>query len=132
MSENKSKIIVVEPQTAWLKDLEARLSPHHQVMGTSQLERALPLLRAEKDATAILVSTSKGADVIGLLETARQQRPGVLRVLLTSFENLNAIVEGLHRGAIQRVVSRPLEYAELLGAIRAGEAGFAARPASAN
>ena len=127
MLGTKTKIIVVEPQLAALKDLEAKLSPYHVVVATSQLDRALPLLRAERDVTAIVVSTSKGADSLGVLESARQEKPGVLRVLLTEFENLSTIVEGLHSGAVQRVVSRPIEYAELLSVIRSVEAASAGR-----
>jgi DNA-binding response OmpR family regulator len=77
--------------------------------------------------TAIVVSTSKGADSLGVLESARQERPNVLRILLTEFENLSTIVEGLHTGAVQRVVSRPLEFAELLGVIRSAEPATTAR-----
>lgn len=112
---------------ASLKELEAKLSPFHIVVGTSQLDRALPLLRAEREVTAIVVSTSKGADSLGILESARQEKAGVLRILLTEFENLSTIVEGLHSGAVQRVVSRPIEYAELLGVIRSAEPAPIAR-----
>jgi DNA-binding NtrC family response regulator len=125
---NRSKIIAVETQATLLRDLETQLTPFHQVIGTVFLERALPLLRAERDAVAILVSTSKGADVLSVLEAARQERHHVLRVLITAFEDLTLVVEGLHSGAVQRVVSRPIAYEELLGAIRpATDPGFAAR-----
>jgi DNA-binding NtrC family response regulator len=120
---NKSKIIAVEPDAAALKDLEAKLAPYHIVVGTTQPERALALLQSEREAVAILVSTSKGSDVLGVLAAAQQQRPNVLRVLLTAFENLTVVVEGLHSGAVQRVVSRPIQYAELLAVVRAPNDG---------
>lgn len=123
----KSKIIVVEPQLPTLRALEAKLSGHYVVAGTSLIDRALPLLRAERDAIALIVSTSKGVDVLGVLETARQERPTVLRILLTEFESLSTIVEGLHSGAVQRVVSRPVQHAELLSVIRTAEPTAPAR-----
>ena len=126
MLGNKSKIIAVELDAAALKELETKLSPYHVVVGTTQLERALSLLQSERDVAAILVSTSKGADVLGLLAAAQQQRPNVLRVLLTAFENLTVVVEGLHSGAVQRVVSRPIQYAELLAVIRTPNDGVTA------
>src|SRR5688500_12922646 len=113
--------MVVEALPASLMELESKLSTHHHVVGTNKFDRALPLLRAERDVAAIIVSTAKGADALGLLESARQERPGALRIMLTEFENLTTIVEGLHSGAVQRVVSRPLEFAELLGVIRSAE-----------
>jgi DNA-binding NtrC family response regulator len=119
LTGTKSKIIAVESNAALLKELEAKLSPYHVVVGTTQLDRGLPLLQSERDAVAIVVSTSKGADVLSVLTAAQQQRPNVLRVLLTAFENLTVVVEGLHSGAVQRVVSRPIQYAELLTVIRA-------------
>jgi two-component system probable response regulator PhcQ len=127
----KTKIIVVETQIASLKEMEAKLSPYHVVVGTSQLDRALPLLRSERDAAAIVVSTAKGADVLAVLESARQERPAVLRILLTEFEDLTTIVEGLHSGAVQRVVSRPLQFVELLGVIRSADTGTAPRTLNA-
>ncbi len=113
----KTKIVVVEPDAKSLRDLEAELSTYYYVVGVLQMDRAASVLKAERDAKAVIVSTVKGADVIGLFNALRREFPQILRVLLTEFEDLTQIVEGLHSGAVHRVVSKPLQYAEMLGSV---------------
>ncbi len=117
MAVAKSKILIIEPDTKSLKQLEHELSNHYRVISTYVSDRATAILRADSEIKAIVLSTSKGADVLGLLNAVRHEFPNVLRVLLTAFEDLTQIVEGLHSGAIHRVVSKPLVSAELLSAV---------------
>jgi DNA-binding NtrC family response regulator len=115
---DKTKIIVVESDPKALKELETTLSPYCLVVGTTRVDRALQLACNERDAKAIAISTAKGIDALGLLNSIRFEHPHLLRILLTSFEDLTQIVEGLHSGTVHRVVSKPVKYAELFGAIR--------------
>ncbi len=121
MAVEKVKIIVIEPDPRSLKELETKLSENYQVIATHRTEAALTMLRAEPEAKAIVVATYKGFDVLGLFEAVRHDHPQVLRILITAFEDLSQIVEGLHRGVIHRVLSKPLEYADLLGTVPAAQ-----------
>jgi ActR/RegA family two-component response regulator len=56
-------------------------------------------------------------DAIKLLDSARGIRSSVRRILLTDFCDLNIIVQGLHTGAIERIVYKPIYAPEVLGAL---------------
>jgi len=118
MAVDRCKIIVVEPDVRALKEIEAKLSSVCFVVGIVKPERTLPTVQAERVAKLIIVSTAKGIDSLGLLDSVRRENPNLLRILLTGFEDLTQVVEGLHSGAVQRVMSKPLQHAELLGLIR--------------
>lgn len=113
----KTKIVVVEPDPKSLRELESGLSTYYHVILVPQFDRALSVLKSERDVRAAVVATAKGVDVLGLFDVVRRDCPRILRVLLTEFEDLSQLVEGLHSGAVQRVVSKPLQHAELLGTV---------------
>jgi len=121
MSVDRSKIVVLESDVRALKELQNKLSAFCNVLGFSQPDRALAAAQSERDAKLIIVSTAKGADSLGLLEAVRRENPVLLRILLTGFEDLTLVVEGLHSGVVQRVLSKPLQDSELVCMIR----GFA-------
>ena len=118
MTDTKTKILVVHSDRREIREMETKLQAQYLVVGVAEPERTLPMLQADRDIMAVAIATQKGLDVLGILEACRRERPEVLRVLLTAFEDLSVVVEGLHSGLVQRVCSRPLMHAELLGAFR--------------
>ena len=78
------------------------------------------------DMAAIMIDIAAvQTDAIKLLEAIKGEVPDVRRILLTDFCDLRLIVEGLHTGTIQRIVYKPINGSELLGAI-----GVLAAPAA--
>jgi len=121
MPSEKKKIVVMEPDVRAMRELEIMLAPHFTVTGTFQVDRTLAALRADRDVKAVVIGAAKGTDVLSTLAAIRSEFPSVLRILLTGFEDLSMVVEGLHSGMVQRVLSKPLQFAELLGMLRSGE-----------
>jgi hypothetical protein len=70
---------------------------------------------------------------VDLLETVRSFRPAVRRVMLTGYSDMAAIVVGIHSGAIQSLLHKPVGDTELLTAIcpEVAERAAARRRASA-
>ena len=52
-----------------------------------------------------------------ILETARSMPPDVRRVMLTNYSDLASLVNGLHSGAIEHLVQKPANDAELVLAV---------------
>lgn len=90
----------------------------------------------ETDPTIVAIITEQvlrcGAGV-DLLETVRSFRPQVRRVMLTGYSDLAAIVSGLHSGAVQCLLHKPVGNSELLVAVcpEVAERAAARRKASA-
>ena len=80
--------------------------------------RALALLHLDPTVQAIVSEqVMRSADGVDLLDAARGIRPDVRRVLLTTYTDLAAIVGGLHSGAVQCLVQKPVSDDELFAAV---------------
>jgi DNA-binding NtrC family response regulator len=80
--------------------------------------RAIGMLEVDPSVQAIITEqVMRGANGVDLLDSIRTMRPGVRRVMLTSYSDLASIVGGLHSGAIQCLIQKPVTDAELLTAV---------------
>jgi ActR/RegA family two-component response regulator len=120
--KNKPKLIVLHHDAATARQIAQMAAPAFDALTTGDLKQAMAWLAADR-AVAVLVteSTANAGGGLSVLEAARAQRPDVRRVLLTNYSNLAVIVQGLHSGAITRLVTEPLRRAEFLAAIALGE-----------
>jgi DNA-binding NtrC family response regulator len=76
------------------------------------------ILDGEPSMVAVVIDIAAlQVDAIKVLESVKKDYPGARRILLTDFCDLRIIIEGLHTGAIQRIVYKPIYAPELLGAI---------------
>lgn len=118
MSHPSPKLIALDSNQEVLQAIVAVASPGFEVMKTSDLHRAMQWLEAEKEIAVVvaelLLSDGSGLE---LLMKAQKFQPSARRVLLTSFSELAPIIEGIHSGAIQLFVQKPLKAAELAAAI---------------
>ena len=118
MSHPSPKLIAVDNNQEVLQAIAAIASPQFEVMKTSDLRRALQWLETEKEIAVVVAELLlPGASGLELLMKAQQVQPAARRVLLTSFSELTPIIEGIHSGAIQLFVQKPLRAAELASAI---------------
>lgn len=80
--------------------------------------RAIGMLEVDPSIQAIITEqVMRGANGVDLLDSIRTMRPDVRRVMLTSYSDLASIVGGLHSGAIQCLIQKPVTDAELLTAV---------------
>jgi len=79
---------------------------------------ALARLQKENDVHAFLTDhTTSPAIGLDVLNSAREVRPEVRRLLMTHYGDLTGIIGGLHSGVIQHLVQLPIRDAELLAAV---------------
>jgi DNA-binding NarL/FixJ family response regulator len=77
--------------------------------------------KSDQPPIAVVIdhAASSQTPAIELLQAVRTASPNVKRVLLTDYCDLGIIVSGLHTGAVQSIVYKPIHAGELLGAIGA-------------
>ena len=78
-------------------------------------QQAMQLLA--RDRSIRLLVTEHNSAHANFLDEVRDIRPDVLRVMLTAYSDLGSIVSGLHSGAIQRLVQKPIVMEELRATI---------------
>jgi ActR/RegA family two-component response regulator len=74
-------------------------------------------IKQEPEPVAAMVDNrAAGANAIKLLQSVKESRPKTRRVLLSDYCDLAIIVQGLHTGAVQQLVYKPVHAPELLAA----------------
>jgi DNA-binding NtrC family response regulator len=118
----RPKLIAVDDDPEALANLTSIMETHYTVLATSNSQRAIAWLEKDPAVSVIIVDqvlkTGLGLDV---LESARALRPDVRRVLITRYTDLANLVKGLHSGAINRMVSKPLVRGELASILAPAE-----------
>ncbi|HSV29338.1 MAG TPA: response regulator [Candidatus Omnitrophota bacterium] len=120
-NEIRSRIIALAGATETVAAIRAIAAPFFDVLGTGDVRRALGWLKAHGDVAAV-VADHRLTDASGvtLLAAVQQRWPAVQRVLLADIEDMAQVIAGLHCGAVQHVMHKPLQARELLQIIRPG------------
>jgi DNA-binding NtrC family response regulator len=128
---SRRKLIVLETDRPALSEVLAIARSWYDVLSTSEPRQAKAWLSAHADIAVFV--TDHSAQIFegkSLLEQVKTQLPDVRRVVLTSYSDLSTLIEGLHNGAIQKLVQKPIDRNELAAAIAPIEALVAATPLS--
>jgi DNA-binding NtrC family response regulator len=113
-------VLAVDDDPQVLRQISDFLKPNFNVLTTRDSQRAIEWLRKDASIVVLIVEQILSSGLgLELLETARNTRPEIRRVLITRYCDLPSIVHGLHNGAIQRTISKPITQAELTAALGA-------------
>jgi DNA-binding NtrC family response regulator len=119
MDIKSQSIVAVDNDVRTLDRIRTILEGTHTVWATADAKRALAWLQNDPTVIAVLVGHDlNGGQALGLLDAARNVRPEARRILIANYSDLANFVEGLHTGAIQRTISKPIDAAELMGLVR--------------
>jgi DNA-binding NtrC family response regulator len=107
-------LVVLNEDPEVLREISSALNSHFKILTTSDPRRALAWVENDKSVRVLMVEQVLRSGLgITVLETARQLRPEIRRIIITGYDHLESLVQGLHSGAIHRMVSKPLQKAEL-------------------
>lgn len=123
MSETP-RILFVDDEERILRSLVMMFKSSFQVHSTTDPDEALALLR--KHHFHVLVSDQRMPQMLGvdLLRRAREISPNTMRLLLTGYSDLAAIVGSINEGEIFRYINKPWDPDDLRSTLqRAAEIG---------
>lgn len=132
MSETP-RILFVDDEERILRSLVMMFKSSFQVHSTTDPDEALALLR--KHHFHVLVSDQRMPQMLGvdLLRRAREVSPNTMRLLLTGYSDLAAIVGSINEGEIFRYINKPWDPDELRSTLqRAAEIGVQLEAASSH
>jgi DNA-binding NtrC family response regulator len=114
----RPKITVLCNELATVRGITDSLGRGFELVLAGDAQTLQASLERESPPAAVMVDMSViQVDAIKLLDSMRGICPQARRILLTDFCDLNIIVQGLHTGAIERIVYKPIYGPELLSAI---------------
>ncbi len=90
---------------------------------------ALETLRSEPIAVLVSDQRMPGMSGVELLQRAATEWPDTIRLLLTGFADLGAVVDAINRGGIWRYLTKPIDPTDLQHAIRLATEQYRTRAA---
>jgi DNA-binding NtrC family response regulator len=115
---NRPILIALDEDGKTLREIEVAASGMFRVVATRSWEQALSLTRTDSTVAALLVNqTLSKTNGLTVLKAAQSIRPATQRVLMASPGHLSEVIDGLHCGAVSRIIYKPIRSAELLGAL---------------
>lgn len=101
------KLLIVDDETPNLRLLERLFSNEYQCLTASSGPEALRLL--EQHDVAILITDQRMPEMTGidLLKRSAQLRPHMVRILLTGYTDVEALVEAINCGLVYMYVTKP-------------------------
>jgi DNA-binding NarL/FixJ family response regulator len=101
-----------------LREIEDTASKLYRIEATRSPDRVTNLARTNPTVAVLMVEqTTTHGSSIELLKLIQFIRPSIRRVLLANPDQLAEIIEGLHCGALERIVYKPIREDDLLAAI---------------
>ncbi|MDB5976999.1 MAG: response regulator [Nevskia sp.] len=103
----KARVLFVDDEPRVLTTMRMLFRAHYEVHFAEGGPQALELLK--KQAVDVIVSDQRmpGMTGIELLRAARELNPNAMRILLTGYSDLNAIIGSINEGEIFRFVNKP-------------------------
>ncbi len=111
-AEQRDSILVVDDEPQVLVALEDMLSDEFVVLKSGSAREALELVQTQKDI-AVVVSDQRMPDMTGDELLAQLGDAEALRILLTGFADLSAVVRAVNEGRIFAYVTKPWDAEDL-------------------
>jgi len=101
------KILIVDDEPANLRALERLFRQEYEVLTASSAAEALELLNHHHVALLITDQRMPAVTGIELLKKTMSIRPQMVRIILTGYTDVEALVEAINCGAVYRYVTKP-------------------------
>lgn len=103
----KHKILIVDDEPANLRVLERLLRGQCDVLCAESGSQALELLHEHDVSLIISDQRMPGMNGIEFLKEAAELRPHTVRIILTGYTDVNALVEAINSGVVYKYVTKP-------------------------
>src|ERR671929_907198 len=107
------KILIVDDEPANLRLLERLFRNERTVLTAESGEQALGLLEQHDVALLITDQRMPGMTGIELLKRTADTRPHMVRMILTGYTDVGALVEAINCGHVYRYVTKPWDNDDL-------------------
>jgi DNA-binding NtrC family response regulator len=131
----KSRVLFVDDEPRILSTMRMLFRGKHEMFFADSGAAALELLKTQTVDVIVSDQRMPGMTGIELLRAAREHNPSAMRILLTGYSDLNAIIGSINEGEIFRFVNKPWSNDDLITtvsrAVTAARASMAAAASAA-
>lgn len=112
-------VLIVDDEPTFISQLSLFLESRGlKVIGATDAESALRIIRHEAVAVVLADQRMPGTLGVDLLEAIRKEKPDVIRVLITGYSDLDVVIAAVNRGAIYRYIPKKILPEEIALAVR--------------
>ena len=101
------KILIVDDEPVNLRTLSRLLSPNYDVVTAESAADALKLLQQHNVALMISDQRMPGTTGIELMKKTVALRPQMVKILLTGYTDVDALIESINCGLVYRYLNKP-------------------------
>lgn len=110
----KCRVLIVDDEPAFLTGLWSLFADSYNLFSATSAEIALQILAREKIDVIVTDYRMPGMNGLQLLVETKKRFPGIVRVLMTAYADMELVVRALNEGEIQRFVSKPYRAQEIM------------------
>lgn len=125
----KARVLFVDDEPRILTTMRMLFRNHYDVFFAESGQKALDLLKIQPVDVIVSDQRMPGMTGIEMLRAARELNPNAMRILLTGYSDLNAIIGSINEGEIFRFVNKPWSNEDL--SVTVARAVAAARTSAA-
>ena len=114
----RHKILVVDDESANLRLLKRVLDPDYDVIEASNGAQGLNLLKEHAISLIITDQRMPGITGVQLLEQSLDFRPAAIKILLTGYTDIQALIDAINSGKVYKYIPKPWDADELKVTVR--------------
>ena len=113
MSEDKTNVLYVDDEGVNLLAFKASFRRDYNVYTADSGKKGIDVL--EKNDIQVIISDQRMPDMTGvqLLAKVQEEHPEVIRILLTGFAEISAVIDAINLGKVYSYVTKPWNEEEL-------------------
>lgn len=120
MSEQKIKVLYVDDEVNNLVAFKANFRQLFQIFTASSAQEATDILDKEDIHVILTDQRMPGVKGVGFLESILEKYPDPVRMLLTGYSDIEAVIDAVNKTHIFRYITKPWKNEELIEAIEEG------------
>ena len=117
MATQQHSVLIVDDEPEILKVLKKSLEDDYQVIVAHRAKEALAMVT---DKVAVIISDQRMPEMTGseFFKIVREKHPDVVRIMMSGYSDMNALINSVNQGEIFRYISKPWELDALQEVVR--------------
>ncbi len=114
----RHKILIVDDEAPNLRLLKRVLGDEHEVLAADGADEALKILAESEVSLIISDQRMPGMNGVQLLEKSQALRPDAIKILITGYTDVQALIDAINLGQVYKYISKPWDADELRLTVR--------------
>lgn len=121
-TDRKLKLLIVDDEPQILKMLARLFRNDFEVVIATGGREGIEVFDSERPELILSDQRMRGMTGIEMLKVMKDQEPGTVRILITGYSDIDAVIEAVNHKLLHRYVTKPWDNDELLQILKEGQA----------